>query len=231
MLTLTVIIPVFNEQNTVLKVVEKVKAVPIIKEIIIVDDGSTDKTPILLESLRSDPDIRVISHHKNMGRGAGIRTALAVAQGYITIFQDADLETSPSHYPMLIQPILDDEADVVFGSRFLGKGLINGMGIHAYFANALLTQLTSILFKSKLTDVLTMFQVTTTERLRNLNIETDSWGSTIEITAKLLKKKYRIVEIPVDYIPRRKDTGKKVRWSDFFGCLGALIKYKFFYKA
>lgn len=231
MITLTVIIPVFNEQNTILKVVDKVRAVPIDKEIIIVDDGSTDKTPEILETLKGNPDIKIITHPNNMGRGAGIRTALSQARGYITIFQDADLETSPSHYPKLIQPILEGETEVVFGSRFLGKGFTQGMGIHAYIANCFLTELTDRLFKANLTDVLTMFQVTKTENLRQLDIQTDSWGSTIEITAKLLKKKYRIIEIPVEYIPRRRDTGKKVRWSDFFGCLKALLKYRFFYKA
>lgn len=230
MLTLTVIIPVFNEQETILKVVKKVKAVACDKEIIIVNDASTDKTPELLEALKSDPEITIITHDNNMGRGASIKTALNEAKGYITIFQDADLELDPSNYPRLIQPILDGEAAVVFGSRFLGKGFIQGMGMNAYLANAFLAEMTDWLFKANLTDVLTMFQVTTTENLKNLGLQTDRWGSTIEITAKLLKEGYKILEVPVEYIPRRKETGKKVHWSDFFGCFSALIRYKFFYK-
>jgi len=230
MKTLTVIIPVYNEEDTIIKVVKKVKAVDIDKEIIIVDDASTDKTPELLRPLEKDPEIKVITHDVNLGRGAGIKTALAHAQGLITIFQDADLELDPSNYPRLIEPILEGEAEVVFGSRFLGKGFVRGMGIGPYIANVILVELTDILFRATLTDVLTMFQVAKTETLRKLYIQTDRWGSTIEITAKFLKKGYQILEVPVDYIPRRKDTGKKVHWSDFFSCLWALIKYRFFHR-
>ena len=227
---LTVIIPVFNEQDTILKVIKKVKAVEIDKEIIIVDDGSEDDTPQLLKTLESDSDIKVITHDSNLGRGAGIKTALDHAQGYVTIFQDADLELDPGNYPKLLEPLIEKEAEVVFGSRFLGKGFIQGMGFGAYIANVILIELTDRLFHANLTDVLTMFQVTKTEILRNLDIQSDRFGSTVEITAKLLKKGYKILEIPVEYIPRRKDTGKKVRWSDFYSCMSALIKYRYFYK-
>lgn len=230
MKNLTVIIPVYNEEDTVLKIVRKVKAVEIDKEIIIVDDGSTDKTSELLKSVENDSEIRIITHPNNMGRGAGLRTGLSHAKGYITIFQDADLELDPSNYPYLIQPILDKETEVVFGSRFLGKGYIRGMGKGAWLGNVVLIELTDLLFRAKLTDVLTMFQVTKTEIFKSLAIQMDRMGSTIEITAKFLKKGYDILEVPVKYIPRRKDTGKKVRWRDFFGCLGALIRYRYFYK-
>ena len=226
---LSVLIPVYNEQETILKVVEKVLSVELDKEVIIVDDGSTDKTPELLARLeeRKDPRLKIITHPQNLGRGAGIKTALAFAQGEITIFQDADLELDPSNYPHLIEPIISGEVEVVFGSRFLGKGFIQGMGIGAYLANVILAELTDKLFKANLTDVLTMFQVTKTEILRSLNIESSRWNTTIEITAKLLKRGYEIKEIPVNYIPRRKETGKKVRWKDFFSCVHALLKYRF----
>ncbi len=227
---LTVIIPVFNEEETILKIVKKVIAVNIDKEIIIVDDASTDSTPELLKGLEGDPEIRIITHPENQGRGAALKTGLSQAAGRITIFQDADLELDPSNFPRLVQPILDEEEQVVFGSRFLGKGFIQGMGFMAYLGNAILTQLTDWLFRANLTDVLTMFQVTKTEIFRELDIQSDRWGSTIEITAKFLKHGYRIFEVPVEYIPRRKDTGKKVHWSDFFSCFSALIKYKFFYR-
>ena len=230
MITLTVIIPAYNEENTILKIVEKVKAVDIDKEVIIVDDASTDKTPQLLKTLKDDPQIRIITHPQNMGRGAGLKTGLSHAQGYITIFQDADLELDPSNFPRLVKPILEGDEEVVFGSRFLGKGFIQGMGFIAYLGNAILTQLTDWFFKANLTDVLTMFQVTKTEIFKELDIQSDRWGSTIEITAKFLKSGYRVFEVPVEYIPRRKDTGKKVHWSDFFSCLSALIKYRFFHK-
>lgn len=230
MKTVSIIIPVYNEQETIAKIIKKVKSIDIDKEIIIVDDASTDSTPEILQEFQGDLDVKIITHEKNMGRGAGIKTALSRAEGYITIFQDADLELDPSNYPRLIQPILDKETEVVFGSRFLGKGFIQGMGFFAYLGNVILVELTDRFFKANLTDVLTMFQVTKTEIFKNLGIEKDRWGSTIEITAKLLKKKYKIVEIPVDYIPRRKETGKKVHWSDFFSCFSALIKFRFFHK-
>ena len=230
MKTLTVIIPVYNEEETILKIVKKVKAVDIDKEVIIVNDASTDSTPELLRGLEGDPDIRIITHPENLGRGAALKTGLAQATGLITIFQDADLELDPSNFPRLVQPILDEEHEVVFGSRFLGKGFIQGMGWLAYVGNAILTQMTDWLFRANLTDVLTMFQVTRTEIFRELDIQSDRWGSTIEITAKFLKHGYRIYEVPVEYIPRRKDTGKKVHWSDFFSCFSALLRYKFFYK-
>lgn len=227
MKTLTVIIPAYNEENTILKIVEKVKAVEIDKEIIIVDDASTDRTPELLKSVAGDPEIRVFTHPRNMGRGAGLKTGLSHAAGRITIFQDADLELDPSNFPRLVRPILDGEHEVVFGSRFLGKGFIQGMGLLAYIGNAILTQMTDWLFRANLTDVLTMFQVTTTEIFRKMDIQSDRWGSTIEITAKFLKQGYHIHEVPVEYIPRRYETGKKVHPGDFFSCFGALIKYRF----
>ncbi len=227
---LTVIIPVFNEQDTILKVVKKVRAVDIDKEILIVDDGSDDDTPQILKTLEHDPDIKIITHDSNLGRGAGIKTALNHAQGSFTIFQDADLELDPSNYSKLLESLIEEEAEVVFGSRFLGKGFITGMGIGAYLANVILIEMTDRFFKTNLTDVLTMFQVTKTKILRDLDIQSDRWGSTVEITAKLLKKGYKILEMPVEYIPRRKDTGKKVRWSDFYFCVKALIKYRFFFK-
>jgi len=230
MKTLTVIIPVYNEEDTVLKIIKKVKDVDIDKEIIVVNDASTDQTPQLLEKYENDPEIEICHHAENMGRGAALKTGLSKAKGYISIFQDADLELDPSNIPKLIQPILDGEAEVVFGSRFLGKGFIQGMGFGAYMANVILIELTDRLFKATLTDVLTMYQVTKTEIFRKLAIETNRWGSTIEITAKFLKKGYKILDVPVEYIPRRKDTGKKVKWSDFYSCLKALLKYRFFFK-
>jgi glycosyltransferase involved in cell wall biosynthesis len=230
MSTLTVIIPVFNEQDTVLKVANKVKAVNIDKEIIIVDDASQDDTPRLLKTLENDSEIRIITHETNLGRGAGIKTALEHAAGEITIFQDGDLELDPANYPRLIEPIVNGESEVVFGSRFLGKGFVQGMGFGAYMGNVLLAEMTDRMYKANLTDVLTMFQVMKTDVLRFLDLKSDRWESTIEITAKLLRNGFTIKEVPVDYIPRRKETGKKVRWSDFFSCVSALLKYRFRYK-
>jgi len=224
----TIIIPVYNEQDTVLKIVKKVSQVDVDKEIIIVDDASTDKTSELLKEVEAKHEIRLITHTKNMGRGAAILTGLDHAQGKIVIFQDADLELDPANYPRLIEPILESETEVVFGSRFLGKGFIQGMGITYYIGNVVLAELTDILFrKAKLTDVLTMFQVTRTEILRNLDLRSTRWEFPIEIMAKLLRRGYNILEIPVDYVPRSRKAGKKISWKAFFPCLFTLIRYRF----
>jgi dolichol-phosphate mannosyltransferase len=228
MKTVSIIIPVFNEQDTILKVVKNVAQIDVDKEIIIVDDASTDNTPEFLKKAENDHMIRLITHLKNLGRGAAIRTGLEHAQGQITIFQDADLELAPSNYPRLIEPILEGEAEVVFGSRFLGKGFIQGMGISYYIGNVLLAELTDILFKkARLTDVLTMFQVTKTEILRSLDLQSKRWEFPIEIMTKLLRRDYSILEIPVEYVPRSRKTGKKISWKAFFPCLFTLVKYRF----
>jgi glycosyltransferase involved in cell wall biosynthesis len=224
---LSVIIPVYNEQDTVLKVIKKVKSIDIDKEIIIVDDASTDETAARLSSLENDATIKIFTHEQNKGRGAAIRTGLEHALGQITIFQDADLELAPSNYPKLIAPILEGETEVVFGSRFLGKGFVQGMGISYYVGNVLLAEFTDILFRNaNLTDVLTMFQVMKTEILKDLHIKTMRWEFPIEIMAKLLRKGYSILEVPVDYVPRTRKAGKKISWKAFFPCLFTLIRYR-----
>jgi len=156
------------------------------------------------------------------------RTGLEHAQGQITIFQDADLELDPSNYHKLIEPILEGEAEVVFGSRFLGKGFVQGMGISYYIGNVLLAELTDILFRNAhLTDVLTMFQVMKSEILKDLSIKTKRWEFPIEIMTKLLRKGYTILEVPVDYVPRTRRAGKKISWKAFFPCLFTLIRHRF----
>lgn len=228
MKTITIVIPVYNEQGTILKVVKKVNQVDIDKEIVIVDDASTDRTSELLKAVEASYEIKIVTHPKNLGRGAAIRTGLEHAQGQITIFQDADLELAPSNYPRLIDPILEGETEVVFGSRFLGKGFIQGMGVSYYIGNVLLAELTDFLFKkAKLTDVLTMFQVTKTEILRSLNLRSKRWEFPIEIMTKLLRRGYSIEEVPVEYVPRSRRAGKKISWKAFFPCLFTLIKYRF----
>lgn len=228
MITVSVIIPVYNEQDTILKVVKKVKSVNIDKEIIIVDDASTDETAARLELLQDDSMIKIFTHEQNKGRGAAIRTGLEHALGQVTIFQDADLELDPSNYPKLIVPILEGETEVVFGSRFLGKGFVQGMGISYYIGNVVLAELTDILFRNaNLTDVLTMFQVMKTEILKALHFKTMRWEFPIEIMTKLLRKGYTIVEVPVDYVPRTRKAGKKISWKAFFPCLFTLIRYRF----
>jgi glycosyltransferase involved in cell wall biosynthesis len=229
--TVTIIIPVYNEEKTVLKVIKKVTQVDVDKEIIIVDDASTDKTAELLKEAEAKHEIRLITHPKNRGRGAAIRTGLDHAEGKIVIFQDADLELDPANYTRLIEPILEGETEVVFGSRFLGKGFIQGMGITYYIGNVVLAELTNILFrKARLTDVLTMFQVMKTEILRSLDLQSTRWEFPIEIMTKLLRRGFNIFEVPVDYIPRTRKAGKKISWKAFFPCLFTLIRYRFLKK-
>jgi glycosyltransferase involved in cell wall biosynthesis len=231
MITISVIIPVYNEQDTILKVIKKVMDVDIDKEIIIVDDASTDETATRLALMKNEPEIKIFTHEQNRGRGAAIRTGLEHAEGKITIFQDADLELDPSNYPKLIAPILEGETEVVFGSRFLGKGFVQGMGISYYIGNVILAELTDILYRNaNLTDVLTMFQVMKTEILKALRIKTMRWEFPIEIMTKLLRKGYMILEVPVDYVPRTRKAGKKISWKAFFPCLFTLIKYRFLKK-
>ncbi|MFQ6039085.1 MAG: glycosyltransferase family 2 protein [Candidatus Aminicenantales bacterium] len=227
MKTVSVIVPVFNEEDTILKVIRKVREVPVDKEIIIVDDASTDETSKKLETLDGEDHVRVIQHPENRGRGASIRTGLEHAEGFITIFQDADLELDPSNYPKLIEPILEGEAEVVFGSRFLGKGFVQGMGISYYVGNVILAELADILYRNiNLTDVLTMFQVTKTEILKSLNISRPRWDFPIEIMAKLWRRGYTILEVPVEYIPRTRREGKKISWKAFFPCVFSLIRFR-----
>jgi glycosyltransferase involved in cell wall biosynthesis len=222
---LSVIVPVYNEKRTIQVILEKVRDVSINKEIIVVDGNSIDGTKELLKQEESHPDTRVIYQMEKLGRGYAIKEGLAQATGDIIIFQDADLELDPADYPDLLKPIMDGKAIVVFGSRFLKSR--PPMGIMNYLGNKALTGMVNLLYRSRLTDVETCYQVFRREALDNLTINGNDFNFTVELTVKLLRKGYNISEIPITYYPRGRADGKKVRWSDGVESLIIILKYIF----
>jgi glycosyltransferase involved in cell wall biosynthesis len=222
--TLTVVIPVYNEKKTIRTIVERVQAVPIEKEIILVDDDSTDGTRDILQQLESE-GIKVLYHQKNMGKGAALRTGFHHAAGDFVIVQDADLEYDPQDYPKLLEPILQDRADVVYGSRFSGQNR-NMMSLHR-IGNRFLTFVTNLLYRTSITDMETCYKLFKTPLVKNIKIECNRFNFEPEITAKILRRKLRIVEIPISYSGRKSSEGKKITWRDGFAALWALFKYRF----
>ncbi len=223
---LSVIVPVYNEKRTIRLILEKVRNVPIPKEIIVVDGMSIDGTREILKEEECRPDTRVIYMPHRCGRGLALKIGIENVKGDIIIFQDADLELDPADYPALIQPIQDGKATVVFGSRFLGKSDAY-MSFLQRAGNKFLTSLVNFLYRSNLTDVETCYQVFPKEALKDIIINGDEFNFTIELTVKLLKKKYPVTEIPITYIPRGREEGKKIRWRDGFESVFSLIKYRF----
>jgi len=221
---LTVVIPVYNEKNTIGMIVERVEAVPIEKEIILVDDYSTDGTRDILQQLQSE-GIRVLYHERNMGKGAALRTGFHHASGDFVIVQDADLEYDPQEYPRLLEPILQGQADVVYGSRFSGQNR-NMMSLHR-LGNQFLTFVTNLLYRTSITDMETCYKLFRTPLVKSIKIECNRFNFEPEITAKILRRKLRIVEIPISYSGRTSSEGKKITWRDGFAALWALFKYRF----
>jgi len=228
---LSILIPVYNEKNTVLELLKHVAAVNldgIDKEIIIVDDGSTDGTHQILKGLKNR--YKVIFHKRNMGKGSAIRTALKYATGDILIIQDADLEYDPlTNYKLLIEPIKRGEADVVYGSRFLGKDKIDCKEFYLhYFGNRLLTFITNFLYNSNLTDMETCYKVFTKKVLDGIILKAKGFDLEPEITSKLLRKEFKIKEVPISYNSRDFNEGKKITKIDGLKALYYLFKYRFF---
>lgn len=223
---LSVIVPVYNEKRTIELLLEKVRAVPIEKEIIVVDGNSYDGTKELLRKQETHPDIRMIFQAQRMGRGNALKQGLKIATGDIVIFQDADLELDPNDYPNLIAPIEAGNATVVFGSRFL-QGKPN-MGFLQYWGNRVINWMVNLLYGTRLTDVETCYQVFKRDAIADLNVRNNDFAFTVELTVKLIKKGLRIQEIPITYIPRGRYEGKKVYWKDGFVSLYTLMKYRFF---
>lgn len=225
---LSIVIPAFNESNTIATVLEKVSAVfvdrDITKEIVIVDDGSTDGTREFLNGL-TEPEISIILHPENRGKGAAVRTAIDHAKGEYLLIQDADLEYDPKDYPVLLDTIQRDRSiQVVFGSRFLGN--IEGMRLGNYLANRFLSWATNVLYRSDITDLCTGFKLYKTELIRDIPLVRDGFDLEHELTAKLLKKGFRIIEVPIDYKGRDIAAGKKVRWTDFFIDMYTLLRFR-----
>lgn len=223
---LSVIMPCFNEADTLPHILQAVHAVTIDKEIIAVDDHSSDSTLAVLRAEATRiPAMHVIHHPRNRGKGAAVRSGLAHARGHIVIIQDADLEYDPNDYHQLIKPILDKRIEVVFGSRFMGSH--TGM----YFWNALgnkgLTFLTNFLFNSWISDMETCYKVMRTYIMRSLHLQSNDFRIEPEITAKVLRKGYRIFEVPISYMGRTYEEGKKMKPEQGFYAIAALLRYRF----
>jgi glycosyltransferase involved in cell wall biosynthesis len=222
---LTIIIPVFNEVETILKVIEKVKEVPFDEEIIVVDDASRDGTSELLE--KCENGIKVLYHSTNRGKGAAIRTALPHITGDIVIIQDADLEYDPSEYPALTAPILERKADVVYGSRFLGRTHRGLLSWH-FAGNRIVTTFSNMLTDLNLTDMETGYKAFRADVLKQIRIESNRFGFEPEITAKVAKMGCHVLEVPISYSGRDYSEGKKISWKDGIAALYWIIKFNLF---
>lgn len=222
----SVIIPVYNEATTIEEILRRVEAQGIASEILIIDDGSTDGTREILHKLRNEDRIKVILHEKNQGKGAAVRTGIENATGDVLLIQDADLEYNPRDYPALIQPIEEGIADVVYGSRFLGGPRRTAMYWHMV-ANKLLTFMTNLLYNTILSDMETGYKVFKREIVAGLKIRANKFDFEPEFTAKILKRKARVYEVPISFNPRDYDEGKKIGIKDAFQAVWALIKYRF----
>jgi glycosyltransferase involved in cell wall biosynthesis len=224
---LSVVIPVYNEENTILKILQIIRGVDLPKEIIVVDDFSTDGTRALLAELAPADDLKVILQPANQGKGAALRRGFAEVSGDIVVIQDADLEYDPAEYPALIQPILAGKADVVYGSRFLGGPHRVLLFWHSV-GNRILTTLSNMLNDLNLTDLETCYKVFRTEVLRKIRLRENRFGFEPEFTAKVAKARYRIYEVPISYHGRDYVQGKKIGWKDGIAAIYFIIKYRLF---
>ena len=226
-MNISVIIPSYNEKNTIQEIIRRVQAENIASEILVVDDGSTDGTRDILKSLDGSGLIKTILHEYNKGKGAAIRTGIKQAKGDVIIIQDADLEYNPREYKNLLEPIEQGLAEVVYGSRFLGAPRRPAMFWHMV-ANKLLTFMTNILYNNILTDMETGYKVFLREVVRDMPLRANRFDFEPEFTAKILKRKVRIFEVPITFNPRDYSEGKKIGLKDAFQAVWALLKFRFF---
>lgn len=228
---LSVIIPVFNEASTIREVLQKVRQVNLQKEIVVINDGSTDKTGEILErEKQEDPVIVVHNSLINIGKGAGVRIGLEYAQGDVIIIQDADLELDPKEYSLLMQPILQGKTNVVYGSRFLKKPpsqFLFSRYCISYLANRFLTSLANLLFGSRLTDMHTAYKMIHRDVIKEIRLESLGFEIDPELTAKLLRLGHTILEVPIAYHPRTTEEGKKIRWIHGPQAIFTLLKVWF----
>jgi glycosyltransferase involved in cell wall biosynthesis len=224
---LSVVMPVYNEQATLREVIARVLAVPDIEsELLCVDDGSTDGSRDLLAQLAAaNPRIRVLLQHKNMGKGAALRRGIQESTGDFVIIQDADLEYDPAEYPILLGPLLQGKADVVYGSRFVGAAPHRVLYFWHSVGNSLLTLLSNALTNMNLTDMETCYKVFRREILQSIPIEENRFGFEPEITVKIAKRRLRVYEVGISYWGRTYEEGKKIGWKDGVRALWCLLKY------
>jgi glycosyltransferase involved in cell wall biosynthesis len=222
---LSVVMPAYNERETIETIIGRVMAVPLRIELIVVDDGSTDGTRDILAGLQAEHGFKLVLQPKNGGKGAALRRGFEEVTGDLVVIQDADLEYSPEEFPDLIELICQGRADVVYGSRFLGRRRVF-LFTH-YAGNRLLTLITNILYNTILTDMETCYKVMRTEVLRSFELKSNGFGIEPEMTAKIFKRDYRVYEVPITYDGRGYDEGKKITWRDGVVALWVLLKYRF----
>ena len=231
-MNLSVLIPVYNEERTLEQAVGRVCAVPLAKEIIVVDDGSTDRSRQILARLQAenggDPlnSLKVLFHQQNQGKGAAIKTALAHVTGDVIVVQDADLEYDPKDYPGLLEPILAGNADVVYGTRFYGGGAHRVLFFWHYVGNQLLTFLSNMLTNLNLSDMEVGYKVFRTNVVKDIDLKSKRFGFEPEITVKLAKKHCRFYEVPISYHGRTYADGKKITWKDGLAALYYLLRFR-----
>lgn len=227
---LSILMPVYNEVNNLEKILHKVENVDtgtIEKEIIMVDDGSTDGTRDLLRKLESQNTYKIYYHGHNMGKGAALRTGLFYATGNLILIQDADLEYDPAEYVKLLEPFNNDTADVVYGSRLTNSKNRDNFMLTSFLANTFLTILTNALYSSKITDMETCYKVFRADVIKNISIKSNKFDFEPEISAKLLKRKHKIAEVPISYQGRDYSGGKKITWIDGIHAIWTLFVYRF----
>ncbi|MBI4389674.1 MAG: glycosyltransferase family 2 protein [Nitrospinae bacterium] len=223
---ISVVIPVYNEKDSLRKIIQKVESVALEKEIILVDDSSTDGSREMLKEYQGRNGFHVLYHDKNRGKGAALRTGFAKVGGDVVIVQDADLEYDPADYATLLEPILDGRADVVFGSRFLG-GPHRVMFFWHYMGNKALTTLSNMMTNLNLTDMETGYKVFTKKVLDSISLTCDRFGFEPEFTSKVARKRFRVYEVPISYSGRDYSEGKKITWRDGVSALWFIFKFRF----
>jgi glycosyltransferase involved in cell wall biosynthesis len=226
-LKLSVIVPVFNERGTVAELLHRVEKVPLEKEIIVVDDGSTDGTRDILKQFESRQGFTVLYHEKNGGKGRAIRTGLEAVTGAVVVIQDADLEYDPNDFIEMIRPFLEGRAKAVFGSRRMRKENKQYSGAIYYAGGVFLSWVTSILYGVHITDEPTCYKMIDAQLLKSLGLTSERFEFCPEVTAKLAKRRVPILEVPITYMPRHKDEGKKIGWKDAVEAMWTLFKFRF----
>ena len=222
---LSVVMPAFNEEATIEEIIRRVVAVPVRTQLIVVDDCSTDATRAILARLQPELGFTLLLQPRNMGKGAALRRGFEAVTGDLVVIQDADLEYSPEEFPALIELICQGRADVVYGSRFLGRH--RAFLFTHYVGNRLLTLITNVLYNTMLSDMETCYKVMRTDVLRSMTLRSDGFGIEPELTAKIFKRGYRVYEVPITYDGRGYEEGKKIGWRDGVVALWVLVRYRF----